>query len=120
MGSFIQNERKLCGGRVMLYQRTDVKNAVWQCRISFPKQPAIRHSLSTTDEREAEQAAKKLYDDYKHRFDRGLAPRRKKFEEVLDEYLLYLAQEVESGVAKPKKLADHRAMSRYVTAHGVG
>ncbi len=113
MGSFIQNERKLCGGRVMLYQRTDVKNAVWQCRVSFPKQPAIRHSLSTTDEREAEQAAKKLYDDYKYRFDRGLALRRKKFEEVLDEYLLYLAQEVESGVAKPKKLADHRAMSRY-------
>ena len=51
MGSFIQNERKLCGGRVMLYQRTDVRNAVWQCRISFPKQPAIRHSLSTTDGR---------------------------------------------------------------------
>jgi len=101
MGSFIQNERKICGGRVMLYQRTDVKNAVWQCRISFPKQPAIRNSLSTTDEREAEQAAKKLYDDYKYRFDRGLALRRKKFAEVLEEYLLYLSQEVESGVAKP-------------------
>ena len=23
MGLFIQNERKLCGGRVMLYQRTE-------------------------------------------------------------------------------------------------
>ncbi|MEI8396871.1 MAG: hypothetical protein WCF85_19215, partial [Rhodospirillaceae bacterium] len=64
MGSFIQNERKICGGRVMIYQRTDVKNSIWNCRISFQKQPIIRHSLGTTDEKEAEQAAKKLYEDY--------------------------------------------------------
>ena len=113
MGSFIQNERKICGGRVMLYQRTDVKNSIWQCRISFPKQPAIRHSLATSDEKEAEKAAIKLYEDYKFRFERGVALRRKKFEEVLADYLTYLDQEVESGAAKAKKLADQRAMSRY-------
>ena len=113
MGSFIQNERKICGGRVMLYQRTDVKNSIWQCRISFPKQPAIRHSLGTSDEKEAEKAATKLYEDYKFRFERGVALRRKKFEEVLADYLTYLEQEVETGVAKAKKLADHKAMSWY-------
>ncbi len=35
---------------VVIYQRTDTMTAVWQCRIAFPGQPYIRHSLKTRNE----------------------------------------------------------------------
>jgi hypothetical protein len=65
MGSHTDKERKICGGKVVIYQRTDVQNTTWHCRIRFKNQPYIRQSLDTTDEKEAERLATKLYEDYR-------------------------------------------------------
>ncbi len=113
MGSHTDNERKICGGRVVIYQRTDVRNTTWHCRIGFPNQPYVRQSLKTTDEKEAEKVATKIYEDMKIRYERGLSLQKKKFEDVLASYLVFLAEDVESGLSKQKKLADQKAMSRY-------
>ena len=113
MGSHTDQERKICGGRVVIYQRTDVRNTTWHCRIGFPGQPYVRQSLKTTDEKEAEKVATKLYEDMKLRHERGLSLQKKKFEDVLAAYLVFLAEDVETGLSKQKKLADQKAMSRY-------
>ena len=113
MGLHTTSERELCDGRVVIYQRTDTMTAVWQCRIAFPGQPYIRQSLKTRNEAEAVKLATKLYEDLRYRHESGLPIRRKRFEEVLDLYLGNLAQEVEFGTQKAKKLDDQRKMSRY-------
>ena len=113
MGLHTASERELCDGRVVIYQRTDTMTAVWQCRIAFPGQPYIRQSLKTRNESEAVKLATKLYEDLRYRHESGLPIRRKRFEEVLDLYLGNLAQEVEFGTQKAKKLDDQRKMSRY-------
>ena len=113
MGTHTDKEKKICDGRVVIYQRTDVRNTTWHCRIAFPKHPYIRQSLSTTNEKEAEKLATKLYEDMKSRFERGLPLRRKRFEEVMEAYFENLALEVENDIAKQKKLTDQRLMSKY-------
>ncbi len=113
MGLHTTAERELCDGRVVIYQRTDTMTAVWQCRIAFPGQPYIRQSLKTRNEAEAVKLAAKLYEDLRYRHESGLPIRRKRFEEVVDLYLGNLAQEVEFGTQKAKKLDDQRKMSRY-------
>jgi integrase len=113
MGLHTASERELCDGRVLIYQRTDTMSPVWQVRISFPGQPYIRQSLKTRNEAEAIKLATKLYEDLRYRHESGLPIRRKRFEEVLDLYLGNLAQEVEFGTQKAKKLDDQRKMSRY-------
>lgn len=113
MGSHTDKERKICDGRAVIYQRTDVQNTTWHCRIHFPKQPYIRQSLNTTNEKEAERLATKLYEDLRCRFERGLPLKRIKFEEAVAAYLAHLEDEVAGDLAKPKKLADQKAMSRY-------
>ena len=113
MGLHTASERELCDGRVIIYQRTDTMTAVWQCRIAFPGQPYIRQSLKTRNEAEAIKLATKLYEDLRYRHECGLPIRRKRFTEVLDLYLADLAQQVEHGSQKAKKLDDQRKMSRY-------
>ena len=112
MGLHTASERELCDGRVVIYQRTDTMTAVWQCRIAFPGQPYIRQSLKTRNEAEAVKLATKLYDDLHYRHECGLPIRRKRFTEVLDLYLADLAQQVDHGSQKAKKLDDQRKMSR--------
>ena len=110
MAAHIDNQRILFGGKVVIYQRTDIKNTTWHCKIKFPKTPPVRQSLWTTDEREAEEKASELYHELKHRYKRGQSIVRKKFNDVLAEYL----RELEADpTAKPKKIADHKAMSKY-------
>ena len=113
MGLHTTSERELCDGRVVIYQRTDTMSPVWQCRIAFPGQPYIRQSLKTRNEAEAVKLATKLFEDLRYRHESGLPIRRKRFEEVLELYLGNLAQEVQFGTQKAKKLDDQRKMSRY-------
>ena len=113
MGSHIDKERKICDGRVTLYQRTDVQKATWHCRIAFPKQPNIRQSLLTTNEKEAERMAEKLYRDLLYRYERGLPLKRVSFEEVAAAYFVHLEDEVSRGITKPERLTTNRIMSRY-------
>ncbi len=113
MGSHIDKERKICDGRVTLYQRTDVQKATWHCRIAFPKQPHIRQSLLTTNEKEAERMAEKLYRDLLYRYERGLPLKRVTFEEVAAAYFVHLEDEVSRGITKPERLTTNRIMSRY-------
>ena len=100
-------------GRVTLYQRTDVQKATWHCRIAFPKQPHIRQSLLTTNEKEAERMAEKIYRDLLYRYERGLPLKRVKFEEVTAAYFVHLEDEVNRGITKPERLTTNRIMSRY-------
>ena len=110
MAAHIDNQRILFGGKVVIYQRTDIKNTTWHCKIKFPKTPPVRQSLWTTDEREAEEKASELYHELKHRNNKGLSIVHKKFNDTLAEYL----RELEADpTAKPKKIADHKAMSKY-------
>ena len=113
MGSHIDKERKICDGRVTLYQRTDVQKATWHCRIAFPRQPHIRQSLLTTNEKEAERMAEKLYRDLLYRYERGLPLKRVKFEEVAAAYFVHLEDEVSRGITKTERLTTNRIMSRY-------
>ncbi len=113
MGSHIEKERKMCDDRVTIYLRTDVKKATWHCRIAFPKQPHIRQSLQTTNEKEAERKAEILYRDLLYRFERGLPLKRVKFEEVAAAYFLHLEDEVNRGITKLERLTTNRIMSKY-------
>ncbi len=113
MGSHIDKERKICDGRVTIYQRTDVQKASWHCRIAFPRQPHIRQSLLTTNEKEAERMAEKLYRDLLYRYERGLPLKRVKFDEVAAAYFVHLEDEVNRGITKPERLTTNRIMSRY-------
>ncbi len=113
MGSHIDKERKICDGRVTIYQRTDVQKASWHCRIAFPRQPHIRQSLLTTNEKEAERMAEKLYRDLLYRYERGLPLKRVKFDEAAAAYFVHLEDEVTRGITKPERLTTNRIMSRY-------
>lgn len=95
-------------------QRTGVAKSAWHCRVKFPSQPYIRKSLKTASEQVAVSKAEKLYDDLRYRHERGLALRSPPLPQAIDEYLAWLEDEVEHGDAKPKKLTDHRKLSRYV------
>ncbi len=110
MAAHIDNQRTLFGGKVVIYQRTDIKNTTWHCKIKFPKTPPVRQSLWTTDEKEATDKAEELYMELKHRHKRGLSIARKKFDETVAAYLRDLEAD---PTAKPKKIADHKAMSKY-------
>ena len=113
MGSHIDKERKICDGRVTVYQRTDVQTTTWHCRISFPKHPPIRQSLNTTNEKEAERKAEKIYRELLWRYERDLPLKRVKFEEVAAAYFVHLEDEVNRGITKPERLTTNRIMSRY-------
>ncbi|CAK0753214.1 putative Tyr recombinase domain-containing protein [Azospirillaceae bacterium] len=113
MGSHIDKERKICDGRVTVYQRTDVQTTTWHCRISFPKHHPIRQSLNTTNEKEAERKAEKIYRELLWRYERDLPLKRVKFEEVAAAYFVHLEDEVRRGITKPERLTTNRIMSRY-------
>ena len=120
MARHTQNQRALKDGAMLIYQRTDTAKPVWHCRIKFPNHPYVRCSLKTQNEREAVRAAEKLYDELRHRFERGLALFSPTFSEAFDEYLEWLAEQVEDGEAKPKKLTDSRALGKYAREYFEG
>ena len=91
-----------------------LRRRFWHCRVKFPSLPYIRRSLKTASEQVAVSKAEKLYDDLRYRHERGLALRSPPMPQAIDEYLAWLEDEVEHGDAKPKKLSDHRKLSRYV------
>ncbi|MEI8394530.1 MAG: hypothetical protein WCF85_07335 [Rhodospirillaceae bacterium] len=113
MGTHTEDERILCDGRVVIYQRTDVAKPHWHCRIKFPDQPYIRQSLKTANEKDAIKLAIKLYEDLRYRSERGMPLKRLRFDAVLDRYLEHLTEEVRSGNQKQHKLTDQKNMSRY-------
>ncbi len=113
MGSHIDKVRKIHDGRLTIYQRTDVRKTSWHCRIAFPKQPPIRQSLNTTNEKEAEKIAEKLYRDLLYRWERNLPLKRVKFDEVVTAYFANLQDEVNRGITKQERLTTNGIVSRY-------
>jgi len=113
MGSHTDEERRICDGKVVIYQRTDVATPHWQARIKLPDQPYVRASLKTANEKEAVKLATKMYEDLRYRHERGLPLKRVRFDAVLDRYLEHLAEEVRCGNQKNDKFIDQRNMSRY-------
>ena len=65
MGKFETNQVDINGdGRVILYQRPDVKNPKWQCRISVQGSTGYKiFSTKESDQRKAERVALDRYQD---------------------------------------------------------
>ena len=92
MGKFETNQVDINGdGRVILYQRPDVKNPKWQCRISVQGSTGYKiFSTKESDQRKAERVALDRYQDLYFKVRDGGSLNGKPFNEVYSEWLGYL------------------------------
>jgi len=89
-------------GRVLLYQRDDVKNPKWQCRISVQGSSGnVRFSTKETDQRKAERIALDKYQELYFKVRDGGSLKGKPFSDVFTEWSEYL------NVSKPTVTKQH-------------
>ena len=85
---YANNKVPLADGRITLYQRDDVKNPVWQCRITMKTvRGYIKRSTGETDITRATMAAIKLLGELEHRSANDQPLSAKKFKDVAAAYL---------------------------------
>jgi len=85
---YANNKMTLADGRITLYQRDDVKNPVWQCRITMKTvRGYIKRSTGETDITRATMAAIKLLGELEHRSANDQPLSAKKFKDVAAAYL---------------------------------
>jgi len=82
------NQVKIADGRITLYQRDDVKDGVWQCRMSVKDHKGyIRRSTGKSDLDAAKDVALQLLGELNQRKSQNLPLNRKTFAEVAAGYL---------------------------------
>jgi hypothetical protein len=81
---FLQN------GKIMLYRRGDEGSGYqpenWYVKIKFPRKPAERESLGTSDIEEAKELANDRFQEIKYRFKKGLSVKQSSFKSVASQY----------------------------------
>ena len=89
MPKFETNQVDLNGdGKVILYQRPDVKNPKWQCRISVSGATGYkRFSTKETDRRSAERVALDVYEELYFKVRRGGSLKGKPFDNLFQEWV---------------------------------
>ena len=82
------NQTTIAGGRITLYQRDDVKNAVWHCRMRLPGISGyIRRSTDTSVLKEAEEKALQILGELTQKQAHNLPIKKKTFSEIATSYL---------------------------------
>ncbi len=85
---YANNKIILAEGRVTLYQRDDVKNPVWQCRITMKTvRGYIKRSTGESDPTKAMMVAIKLLGELEHRSANDQPLSAKRFKDVAAAYL---------------------------------
>jgi integrase len=85
---YANNKMVLADGRITLYLRDDVKNPVWQCRITMKSvRGYIKRSTGETDPTRATMVAIKLLGELEHRSANDQPLSAKRFRDVAAAYL---------------------------------
>jgi hypothetical protein len=85
---YANNKMVLADGRITLYLRDDVKNPVWQCRITMKTvRGYIKRSTGETDVTRATMVAIKLLGELEHRSANDQPLSAKRFKDVAAAYL---------------------------------
>jgi len=112
MESF-RNQYDLRKGKITLYQRTSqgskYQSDNWNARINIHGQKAIRRSLRTPNQEEAEVRAEDLYQELLHKSKQGLSLQTKRFGLVCEDYLRHFTEQVERDSHLPKLEQTHTA-----------
>ena len=78
-------------GRVVLYQRADLKNPKWQVRIRVPNAAGYKVvSTKTENQRDAERFAENLYEDLYFHVKAGGSIQSRTFKQVFEEWKKYV------------------------------
>ena len=85
---YANNKMVLADGRITLYLRDDVKNPVWQCRITMKSvRGYIKRSTGETDPTRATLVAIKLLGELEHRSASDQPLSARKFKDIAAAYL---------------------------------
>jgi hypothetical protein len=85
---YANNKMVLADGRITLYLRDDVKNPVWQCRITMKTvRGYIKRSTGESDPTRATMVAIKLLGELEHRSANDQPLSAKRFKDVAAAYL---------------------------------
>lgn len=83
-----QNQQIIANGQITLYQRDDVKDALWQCRIKIKGHSGyVRRSTGEVDFERAKEAALLILGELKQRVAQSLPLKRKTFSEIAASFL---------------------------------
>ena len=83
-----QNQVKIASGRITLFQRDDVKDAIWHCRFTAKGGRGYVHrSTGLTDLEGAKERSLQILGEFNQREAQGLPLRKKSFAEVAASFL---------------------------------
>lgn len=83
-----QNQQTIANGQITLYQREDVKDALWQCRIKIKGHSGyVRRSTGELEFERAKEAALLILGELKQRVTQSLPLKRKTFSDVAASFL---------------------------------
>lgn len=83
-----QNQRTIADGQITLYQRDDVKDALWQCRIRIKGHSGyIRRSTGETEFDRARESSLQILGELNQRAAQSLPLRKKTFAEIAASFL---------------------------------
>lgn len=83
-----QNQQTIANGQITLYQRDDVKDALWQCRIKIKGHSGyVRRSTGELEFERAKEAALLILGELKQRVTQSLPLKRKTFSDVAASFL---------------------------------
>ena len=86
--SHAANQVKIAEGQITLYQRDDVKDGVWQCRMNLKGHKGyVRRSTGETDLDRAKERSLQILGELNQRQSQNLPISRKTFAEVASGYL---------------------------------
>jgi hypothetical protein len=83
-----EHQVKIADNKITLYQRDDVRDGVWQCRMSIKGHKGyVRRSTNQTDLERAKEAALQILGEMNQRQSQNLPIRRKTFAEIDTSFL---------------------------------
>ena len=114
-----QNMTSIGDGRIKLYQRDDVKNAVWQCRIKMKGyRVPIRRTTEETDFERAKERAFQILGELNQRVGQNLPLKKRSFDEIAESYLKIVETETKERRKSPGRQAIITGtLRRYLTPY---
>ena len=114
-----QNMTSIGDGRIKLYQRDDVKNAVWQCRIKMKGyRVPIRRTTEETDFERAKERAFQILGELNQRAGQNLPLKKRSFDEIAESYLKIVETETKERRKSPGRQAIIAGtLKRYLTPY---
>ncbi len=101
-----RNQYKIRQGKITLYQRASRSSKPpsdnWNARFNIYGHTAIRRSLKTDNQAEAEIRAEDLYQELLHKSKQGLSLKSKRFGLICEGFLKHLTKQVKQDAHLPK------------------